>query len=108
MLELYFLLIRIPQIMSRLAKERNRSAVGWSLLAIAAWIGSEMMVIFVYAFIYTIGEERWGWNENPQVGLTVVAYILALLAAIAGAHFVQRVLRSLPTHEPPPPLPPQF
>ena len=108
MLELYFLLVRIPQMMSRLAKERNRSAVGWSLLAIAAWIGSEMIVLFVYFFVYTIGEERWGWRDNPPILLTVLAYVLALVAAMAGAEFTRRVLRSLPAYEPPPPLPPHF
>jgi hypothetical protein len=108
MLELYFLLVRVPRIMSRLAKERNRSAVGWSLLAIAAWIGSEMIVIFVYTFIHMFGEEHWGWRDNPPVFLTLFAYVLALGAAVGGAYFVQRVLRSLPTYQPPPPLPPQF
>jgi hypothetical protein len=94
--------------MSRPAKERNRSAVGWSLLAIAAWIGSELIVLFVYTFIYMTGEERWGWRDAPPVFLTFLAYLLALGAAIAGAEFTRRVHRSLPTYEPPPPLPPQF
>jgi hypothetical protein len=108
MVELYFLLIRLPKIMSRLAKERNRSAVGWSLIAILAWLGAESIVLFCYVFVLVIGEDRWGWRERPPIFLGLFAYVLALAAAVVGAEVVRQVLTSLPTHEPPPPLPPKF
>ena len=48
-LELYFLLYRIPRLMSGLARERNRSALAWSLFGIGAWIGAEVGVILVFS-----------------------------------------------------------
>ena len=109
MIELYFLIIRLPRMMSQLARERNRSAVGWSLIAIIAWIGAELVVLFVYSFIYAIGEEQWGWPEQPPGGLLFLIYVLALLAAILGASSARRVLRSMPVSQPmSPPPPPQF
>jgi hypothetical protein len=109
MIELYFLIFRLPQMMSQLARERNRSAVGWSAIAIVAWVGAELVVIFVYSFIYAIGEAQWGWPEQPPGGLKFLIYVLALLAAILGASIARRVLRSMPVDQPmPPPPPPQF
>ena len=108
MIELYFLIIRLPRMMSQLARERNRSAVGWTLAAIAAWIGAELLVIFVYQVIYQIGVDQWGWPENEPRGLLFLIYLLALGAAIMGATIVRRVLRSIPATQPLPPPPPQF
>ena len=109
MIELYFLIFRLPPMMSQLARERNRSAVGWSAIAIVAWIGAELVVIFVYSFIYAIGEAEWGWPEQQPGGLKFLIYVLALLAAILSASIARRVLRSMPVNQPtPPPPPPQF
>lgn len=109
MIELYFLFIRLPRMMSELARERNRSAVGWSAIGILAWLGSELLVFFVYSFIYAIGEEQWGWPEQQPGGLLFLVYALALLAAILGASIARRVLRSMPVNRPVyPPPPPQF
>jgi hypothetical protein len=109
MIELYFLIFRLPAMMSQLARERNRSAAGWSAIAIVAWIGAELVVMFVYGFIYAIGEAEWGWPEQPPGGLMFLIYVLALLAAILSASIARRVLRSMPVNQPmPPPPPPQF
>jgi hypothetical protein len=110
MIELYFLLIRLPQMMSQLARERNRSAVGWSVIGIVAWIGAELAVFFVYGFIYAIGQAQWGWPEQQPGGVLFLIYVLALVAAILGAGIARRVLRSMPVNQPmpPPPPPPQF
>jgi hypothetical protein len=110
MIELYFLIYRLPRMMSELARERNRSAVGWSAIAIVAWIGAELAVIVVYGFIYAIGEAQWGWPEQPPGGLQFLIYIVALFAAILAASVIRRVLRSMPVNQPmlPPPPPPRF
>jgi hypothetical protein len=108
MIELYFLVVRLPRIMSQLARERNRSTVGWSLAAIAAWIGSELLVIFVYQVIHEIGVNQWGWSEKDPGGLLVLIYPLALGAAILGVTIIRRVLGSMPATEQLPPPPPQF
>lgn len=106
MLELYFLFYRIPKMMTRLARERNRSALAWSLLGVGAWIGSELLVGFVFGIIQAIGIEVWGWPER-STGLTALAYVLALAAAIISVTVVSRILtgkrREAVLPEPPPP-----
>ena len=52
MLELYFLIYRIPKMMTRLARERNRSALAWSLMGVGAWLGAELFVLFGAGLIY--------------------------------------------------------
>jgi hypothetical protein len=55
MVELYFLLYRLPKLMTKLARERKRSALGWSLMAIGAWIGAEIVVGIIVGVGYEIG-----------------------------------------------------
>ena len=55
MFELYFILYRVPKMMSRLARERNRGAVAWSLMGIAAWLGAELVVMLSSGIIYALG-----------------------------------------------------
>src|SRR4029079_12463986 len=91
MIELYFLIFRIPKMMTQLARERNRSALVWSLIGIGAWIGAELFVGVIYGTIQAIGIEFWGWPENP--GLSLTAYVCALGAAIISLYIVTRVVR---------------
>ncbi len=109
MLELYFLFYRIPKMMTQLARERNRSALAWTLIGIGAWIGSELFVGFAFGVIHTIGVEVWGWSEQSS-GLNVLTYVFALGAALISVTVVSRVLTSKPREEllPTPPLPPDF
>ena len=66
MLELYFLFYRIPKTMTQLARERQRSALAWSLLAIGAWVGAEIAVGvgvgLVYAIVIFVQQ---GLTEDP-------------------------------------------
>jgi hypothetical protein len=108
MLELYFILYRVPKTMTRLARERNRSAVAWSLIGIGAWIGAELLVGFTVAAFYAVGIVFWGWPEESSAP-NVVAYLAALVAALVSVHIVTRILMNLPREKtflspPPPPL----
>jgi hypothetical protein len=58
MIELYFLIYRIPKIMSSLARERNRSPLAWSLIGIASWLGSELVVALGLGSMYGVGMAR--------------------------------------------------
>ena len=109
MLELYFLFYFLPKKMTQLARERKRSAVGWSVLAIGAWIGAEVGVFTCAGIVYEVGIEFWGWEE-PTTGAQVVIYLLALGTAILSVTVVYRILRAKPRHEvfPIPPPPPKF
>ncbi|MDQ2855406.1 MAG: hypothetical protein M3R68_03690 [Acidobacteriota bacterium] len=110
MLELYFLFYRVPKMMTRLARERNRSAVAWSLLGIGAWIGAELAVVLGGGLLYGIGMIVFGWSEEIPIGVRLFMYILALAAALCGVTIVQRILvsRSREKFEPLPPPPPKF
>jgi hypothetical protein len=108
MLELYFLIYRIPKMMSRLARERNKSALAWSLIGIGAWIGAELVVVFTISLIYALGTEIWGWPERGS-SFSLSIYVLALLAALISVTVVSRILTRKPREEsfPSPPPPPQ-
>jgi|SRR5882672_279683 len=109
MLELYFLLYRIPRMMTRLARERQRSALAWSLIGVASWIAAEVFVGFMFGVVYGIGVELWGWPTRSP-GLNLLAYVLALAGALGAVTLVSRLLTRKPREESflPPPPPPTF
>lgn len=116
MFELYFVFYRIPKMMSRLARERNRSALAWSLIGIGAWLGAEFIVAFSFGIIYALGAMFLGWERDMTVGWQVLSYIAALAAAIGSATLAQRILYSKSPDRSdshasllaPPPPPPEF
>ena len=110
MIELYFLLYRIPKMMTRLARERNRSALAWSLIGIGAWVGAEFAVALGIGLIYGLTAFFMGWPEEIPVGLRLLTYLLALVAAILSVTLVRRILSSKDTNQtlPLPPAPPSF
>ena len=110
MIELYFLLYRIPKMMTRLARERNRSALAWSLIGIGAWVGAEFAVALGIGLIYGLSAFFMGWPEEVPPGLRLMTYILALIAAIVSVTLVKRILRSKDANQtlPLPPAPPSF
>lgn len=111
MIELYFLIIRIPKMMSLLARERNRSAWKWSLLGIAGWLGGEFAVAIILGMIYGLGSVIYGWPEEPPPVFVLFTYAAAIAGAIGGLTLVRRILTAKPTNRdafPMPPLPPRF
>lgn len=110
MIELYFLIYRIPRMMSRLARERNRSALTWSLIAIGAWIGAELLVGVAVGIVYGIGGVLFGWSQDIPAGVTLLVYLVALCAAIGSLTIVRRILlsRGAENWKPLPPPPPIF
>ncbi len=95
MLELIFLFIVIPKRMTRLARERNRSALKWSLAAIGVWLGVEILVSVVLVFFVFLSAYLWGTPEDPEK-VSGLAYIPALIAALISAEFMIRHLRAKP------------
>jgi len=109
MLELYFLFYRIPKMMSRLARERNRSAVVWSILGILTWIGAELLVAFTLGLVHGLGVALWGW-PSQSTAVSLLTYALALIAALASVTLLSRILtaKATQTDYPAPPPPPSF
>lgn len=108
MLELYFIFYRVPKMMTRLAREQGRSALGWSLLGIATWIGVEILVTFAAGIIYGLGAILLGWPRVMPPGAKLTAYILALVTAIGSVTILSRILSRKPKELVSPPLPPDF
>jgi len=109
MIELYFVLYRIPKIMSALARERNRSPVAWSLVTIGAWFGSEIAVFVAVGLIYGIVAVVNGWEiEDFPAAMQVLSYVLALGAAILSFTLLRGFLSRKPVELPMPPPPPKF
>lgn len=110
MLELYFIVYRIPKMMTQLARERQRSALAWSLIGIAAWLGAELFVVVGVGLTYGIISVAQGdVPEDLPVGLRAITYILALGAAIGSFLLTKRFLSSRrPREFAPPPPPPTF
>jgi hypothetical protein len=110
MIELYFIFYKVPKTMSRLARERGRSRVGWALIGIGAWIGAEFAIVTLFELIQVIGILWWDWPEEMSTGLTALTYICALGGAVGSFFLVYRILKSRPLHTnlPTPPPPPDF
>ena len=110
MLELYFIFYRVPKMMTRLARERNRSAWRWSLLGIGAWIGAEVIVTFGAGVLYALGAITLGWPFPIPLGVKLVVYVLALIAALLSVTMISRFLTGQPKPESfiSPPPPPDF
>ena len=109
MLELYFILYRIPKMMTRLAREWNRSAVKWSLIGIGAWIGAELFVGFAMGIVHGIGITLWGWPLRWQA-YSIATYVFALVAALVSVTIMSRILSNKAADKafPVPPPPPDF
>lgn len=95
MLELIFLFIVIPKRMTRLARERNRSGLKWSLAAIGVWVGVEIVVGIVVVFFIILSSYFLGTPEDPEK-FSGVAYIPALVAALISGELMIRHLRAKP------------
>ena len=111
MVELYFVFIRIPRMMSQLARERGRSAILWSIAAIVSWFFAEIAVFLFFGILYGIGTVALGWPEQQPPVLNVVAYVFGLGSAIASFALLRYILRSRPILgylAPTPPPPPTF
>lgn len=95
MIELIFLFFVLPKKMTKLARERNRSALKWSLAAIGAWIGAEIVVIVLTVILLFVTSAIWGVPADPE-SVSGFAYLPALVAAFVGAEIIIRKLRRMP------------
>ena len=110
MLELYFLIYRIPKMMSQAARERHRSALAWSLIGIGVWLVSEFVVAVALTLAYEIAALALDWPERITGGFRLLTYVVSLAAAIVSVSILRRRLLATPTaalYKLPPP-PPTF
>src|SRR5689334_7770128 len=95
MLELIFFFIVIPRRMSRLARERNRSALMWTLATMGVWLVTEFVVSLVGVVLIFVSSAAFGVPKDPET-MSELAYMPALVAALVSAEFMIRRLRALP------------
>jgi hypothetical protein len=108
-LELYFLVYRVPKMMTRLAREHGQSALRWSLLGIGAWLAAEFGVLITAGVIYALGVEILDWPMPIHPGYKGLAYLLSLIAALLSPTLVARILTRKSKQEfSAPPPPPEF
>jgi hypothetical protein len=110
-LEIILMLAILPRTITPLARERGKSPFLWTLAAIGAWIGGELLVITIYVILYILGADYFGFPEEMErQPATYIANFIGLLCGLACADFVRRLLTSMPRvpHEPVPPPPPTF
>src|SRR5262245_19607574 len=91
MFELYFILIFIPRKIRSLARERNQSALAWSLMAIGAWLGAELFIGLIADILVGIDEDL----EKSGLFLFAV-YIIALASALTFSSFIIKSLGKMP------------
>lgn len=65
MFELIYVFYFLPKRIKGLAQERGRSALAWSIIAIVAWFGAEILVIIVFTIGYAILAAVKGWQTEP-------------------------------------------
>jgi hypothetical protein len=96
-IELLFLIFFLPKRMKILARERDLSALNWTLAAVGAWLGVEMLIIFAWVVVSTVGWSLWGWPEDPEKSpITFVVYFVALVGGMVAADLVRRRLTAKP------------
>jgi hypothetical protein len=109
MIELYFILYRVPKMMTALARERQRSALLWSLVGIFAWLGAEIAFGLAAGIGYGLGQAAGLFPTGESPLFLLLLYVGSLASAVGGFTLVRGVLRSMPvpTAAVPPP-PPSF
>lgn len=107
MLELYFLLYRIPKMMTQAARKQRRSAVAWSLIGIGVWVFVQFVVAFVLTIGYEIASVALDRPADARPLFRLVTYLISLTAAVISVLLVRRRLLATPQasfyHSPPPP-----
>ncbi len=91
MLEIYFLFFYIPRKVRKLAKEKGQSALAWSLMAIGAWIGTEVILVIAAVVLGMLIPEL---AENAV--FRICSYLIPLAGAIIASDLVVKRLRKMP------------
>jgi uncharacterized BrkB/YihY/UPF0761 family membrane protein len=95
-IDLAFILVVIPLRMIPLARSRGRSAVGWTLGAIGAWIATSVAVAISYAFIQSFGAFTLGWSAETLRSGIYVARAVGIMCSFAVFTLLYRRLAAKP------------
>ena len=98
--DLAFILIVIPWRMIPLARSRGRSAVGWTLGAIAAWVATSVLVAIAYAFVQSFGAFSLSWSADTMRTGMYIARGVGLVCSFVVFSLLQRRLARTPPSQP--------
>ena len=99
-IDLAFILFVIPWRMIPLARSRGRSAVGWTLGTIGAWVATSIAVAIAYAFIQSYGAFTLGWSADTLRTGMYVARGVGVVCSFGVFELLRRRLASKPAPQP--------
>lgn len=92
------------------ANESGRNGVLWGFIALAVFIGSQLIAGLALGIGLGIGVAAFGWSESVFEDYDIVFRIVGIIAGIIGGYLVLKYLSRIPqdeTYNAPPP-PPTF
>ena len=92
------------------AKDSGRNGLLWGFIALAAFIGCQLLVGILIGLGLGMGIAVFGWSENVFETYDILFRIIAVIAGIIGGFLVLKYLERIPageTYSVPPP-PPNF
>jgi hypothetical protein len=92
LINLAFILVIIPWRMVPLALSRGRSAAGWTLGAIGAWIATTLVIAIGYIPIQSLGAFSLGWSADTLRTGLIVARGVAVASSFAVFELLRRRL----------------
>ncbi len=95
MIELFFVLFFIPRRIRALANLRGESWIKWSLFAIGAWFGAQILVVMAITTVLMTYAALMKSEFNENLGL-MISYFFGLVGAVMTATMVVRQLAKKP------------
>jgi hypothetical protein len=98
LVEIAFIFFVIPSRMSRLARERRRSPLLWSVAGSGAFIGTELAVGLLVVTAMLFARTTLGWEGDLGI-LVFVVYLGPLFSGMFAFEQVKGKLEGLPSLE---------
>ena len=95
MLELYFLLFRVPASIRRAAKPRGKNPFVWALAASGAWLLTELAALAVLLTIVWVLQTYAGWHGDLGI-FYLLLYLGPLTLGMLACERVKAKLAAFP------------
>jgi hypothetical protein len=93
------------------ASANGRNGILWALIAVAAFIGTQLVVGLGIGLFIGIGVAAWGWQEDVFETYAILINIVAIIFSIGAGWLVLKFLDRPPAQDvgySTPPPPPDF
>lgn len=95
----------------RKAKETGRNAIKWAFIAVAVFVGTQLIVGLAVGIMLGLGIVLFGWSQEiAEKVYTIPANIIAIFASFGTTWLLLRYLDKIPEEDTfvTPPPPPNF